>query len=113
MPKTNASTEGVPLVHRRKLNLSTSIIVYLADLLRSRLRAVRSPFRSLLPGRIAVLLLAMLRHDQRLLDLADGSGVPESTQRRRRDEMIGLLPRKPHAWTGRFARQPGEAGKSC
>ncbi|MFI6359164.1 enoyl-CoA hydratase-related protein [Streptomyces sp. NPDC050743] len=33
----------------------------------------------------------MLRHDQRLLDVAGGNGVPESTLRRRRDEMIGLL----------------------
>jgi hypothetical protein len=39
----------------------------------------------------ARLVLAMLRHDQRLLDLAGGSGVPESTLRRWRDEMIGLL----------------------
>ncbi|MEU6654927.1 hypothetical protein ABZ904_37320 [Streptomyces sp. NPDC046900] len=39
----------------------------------------------------ARLVLAMLRHDQRLLDLAGGSGVPESTLRRWRDEMISLL----------------------
>lgn len=94
MTKTNASAEGVSLVYQCKLNLSTSTIVYLADLLRSRLKAIRSPFRSLLPGRIAVLVLAMLRHDQRLLDLAGGSGVPESTLRRWRDEMIGLVAAK-------------------
>ncbi|MCX4625331.1 hypothetical protein [Streptomyces sp. NBC_01443] len=47
-------------------------------LLRSHLKAIRSPFRSLPAGRIAVLVLAMLRHDQRLLDLAHGNGVPES-----------------------------------
>lgn len=33
----------------------------------------------------------MLRHDQRLLDLAGGSVVLELTLRRWRDEMIGLL----------------------
>ncbi len=38
-----------------------------------------------------MLVLAMLRHDQRLLDLAGGNGVPESTLRRWRDEMIDLL----------------------
>ncbi len=36
----------------------------------------------------------MLRHDQRLLDLAGGNGVPESTLRRWRDEMIDLLAAK-------------------
>jgi hypothetical protein len=83
--------EGVSLVYQCKLNVSTSTIVYLRDLLRSRLKAIRSPFRSLPAGRIAVLVLAMLRHDQRLLDLAGGNGVPESTLRRWRDEMIDLL----------------------
>jgi hypothetical protein len=38
-----------------------------------------------------VLVLAILRHDQRLLDLAGGNDVPESTLRRWRDEMISLL----------------------
>ncbi|MEU4097491.1 hypothetical protein AB0F62_34700, partial [Streptomyces sp. NPDC026673] len=33
--------------------------------------------RSLTPGRIAALLLAMLRHDQRLLGYAGRNGVPE------------------------------------
>ncbi|MET7486705.1 hypothetical protein [Streptomyces sp. NPDC005538] len=34
---------------------------------RSHLKAIDSPLRSLPPGRIAVLVPAMLRHDQRLL----------------------------------------------
>ena len=87
----NKPAEGVSLVYQCKLNVSTRTITYLADLLRSHLKAIGSPFRSLPPGRIAVLVLAMLRHDQRLLDLAGGNGVPESTLRRWRDEMIGLL----------------------
>ena len=91
MTKIDEPTEGVSLVYQCKLNVSTSTIAYLADLLRSHLKAIRSPFRSLPPGRIAVLVLAMLRHDQRLLDLAGGNNVPESTLRRWRDEMIGLL----------------------
>ncbi|MFJ5048294.1 transposase family protein [Streptomyces sp. NPDC088719] len=33
----------------------------------------------------------MLRHDQRLADMADGNDVSESTVRRRRDELITLL----------------------
>lgn len=94
MTKNNEPAEGVSLVYQCKLNVSTRTIDYLADLLRSHLKAIGSPFRSLPVGRIAVLVLAMLRHDQRLLDLAGGNGIPESTLRRWRDEMIGLLAAK-------------------
>ncbi|WP_369170996.1 hypothetical protein AB5J49_25520 [Streptomyces sp. R28] len=38
-----------------------------------------------------MLVLAMLRRDQRLLDLVGGNGVPESALRRWRDEMVDLL----------------------
>jgi hypothetical protein len=47
--------------------------------------------RILPPGRIAVILLSVLPHDQRLADMAGGNDVSESTVRRRRDELIGLL----------------------
>lgn len=94
MTNTNKPAEGVSLVYQCRLDLSTSTLVYLADLLRSRLKAIRSPFRSQPAGRIAVLVLAMLRHDQRLLDLAGGNDVPESTLRRWRDEMVDLLAAK-------------------
>ncbi|TDU01664.1 DDE superfamily endonuclease [Streptomyces sp. 846.5] len=94
MTNTNTPAEGVSLVYQCRLDLSTSTLVYLADLLRSRLKAIRSPFRSQPAGRIAVLVLAMLRHDQRLLDLAGGNDVPESTLRRWRDEMVDLLAAK-------------------
>lgn len=85
---------AVSLVYQCRLSMSTSTVVHLADLLRTRLKAIRSPFRILPPGRIAVLVLAMLRHDQRLLDLAGGNNVAESTLRCWRDEMIGLLAAK-------------------
>ncbi|MGW0551893.1 hypothetical protein [Streptomyces altiplanensis] len=38
-----------------------------------------------------MITLAVLRHDQRLADMAGGNNVSESTVRRRRDELIGLL----------------------
>ncbi|WP_329346220.1 transposase family protein [Streptomyces microflavus] len=91
MTNNNEPAEGVSLLYQCKLNLSTSTLAYLADLLRSRLKAIHFPWRSLPPGRIAVLVLAMLRHDQRLLDLVGGNGVPESALRRWRDEMVDLL----------------------
>ncbi|MFF6783485.1 hypothetical protein [Streptomyces sp. NPDC012510] len=52
-------------------------------------------------GKIAVIVLAVLRHDQRLADVLGGNDVSESTVRRCRDELIGLLaaqaPRLDHA----------------
>ncbi|MGW7613511.1 transposase family protein [Streptomyces sp. NPDC054766] len=79
------------LVYQCRLPLSTSTVNHLADLLRRRLKAIRSRWRVLPPGRIAVIVLAVLRHDQRLADMADGNNVSESTVRRRRDELIALL----------------------
>ncbi|NEB13938.1 transposase family protein [Streptomyces coelicoflavus] len=64
------------------------------------------------PGRIAVIVPAVLRHDRRLADMAGGNNISESTVRRRRDEMIALLaaqaPRLDRA-SKTIARQGGEA----
>ncbi|WP_406333546.1 transposase [Streptomyces zaomyceticus] len=64
---------------------------HLANVLRRHLRAIRSRWRILPSGKIAAFVLAPLRHDQRLADMADGNNVSESTVRRWRDELIGLL----------------------
>lgn len=53
-------------VYQCRLPLSTRTVTYLADLLRRHLKAIRSRWRALPPGRIAVIVLAVLRHDQRL-----------------------------------------------
>ncbi|WP_254392443.1 hypothetical protein [Streptomyces buecherae] len=42
-------------------------------------------------GKIAVLVLAVLRHDQRLADRAGGDNMSEPTVCRRRHELITLL----------------------
>ena len=79
------------LVYQCRLPLSSSTVNHLADLLRRHLKAIRSRWRILPPGKIAVIVLAVLRHDQRLADMAGGSSVSESTVRRWRDELIALL----------------------
>ncbi|GAA5072448.1 hypothetical protein [Streptomyces similanensis] len=79
--------------------LSTRTVNHLADLLRRYLKVIRSRRRILLPGKIAVIVPAVLRHDQRLADLAGGNNVSESTIRRWRDELITLLAAQAHAWT--------------
>ncbi|WP_251060826.1 hypothetical protein [Streptomyces sp. ISL-100] len=52
------------LVYQCRLALSTSTVNHLTDLLRRHLKAIRSRWRILPPGRIAVIVLAVLRHDQ-------------------------------------------------
>ncbi|WP_329127287.1 transposase [Streptomyces caniferus] len=80
-----------PLVSQCRLPPSTRTVNHLADLLRHHLKAIRSRWRILPPGKIAVIVLAVLRHDQRLADMAGGNNVSESTVRRWRDELITLF----------------------
>jgi hypothetical protein len=51
-------------------------------------------WRKLPAGRIVALVLAHLRHDQRLRDLAGGNRVSASTLKRLVDEMVALLARR-------------------
>jgi hypothetical protein len=101
-----------PIVYQCRLSLSTRTVNHLADLLRRHLKAIPSRWRILAPGKIAVIVLAALRHDQRLADMASGSNVSESTVRRWRDELIGLLaaqaPRLDRALK-KIAKKGGEA----
>ncbi|MFE3866436.1 transposase family protein [Streptomyces goshikiensis] len=112
MTKTKKRAEDTcPLVYQCRLPLSTRAVDYLADLLRRHLKAICSRWRVLPPGKIAVIVLAVLRHDQRLADMAGGNQVSESTVRRWRDELIGLLavqaPRLDRALK-KIAKQGGE-----
>ncbi|MEU6895532.1 transposase family protein [Streptomyces sp. NPDC046557] len=112
MTNTKELAEGTcPLVYQCRLPLSTRTVNHLADLLRRHLKAIRSRWRILPPGKIAVIVLAVLRHDQRLADMASGNNVSESTIRRWRDELITLLaaqaPRLDRALK-KIAKQGGE-----
>ncbi|MGW3202145.1 hypothetical protein ACWDBD_48135 [Streptomyces sp. NPDC001118] len=88
---TKTKKRACPLVYQCRLPLSTRTVNHLADLLRRHLKAIRSRWRILPPGRIAVIVLAVLRHHQCLADMAGGNNVSESTVRRWRDELITLL----------------------
>lgn len=83
--------DTVSLVYQCRLPLSAKTVNYLADLLRRHLKAIGSRWRALPPGRIAVMVLAVLRHDQRLADLTGGNAISATTVRRWRDELVGLL----------------------
>ncbi|MGW4047732.1 hypothetical protein [Streptomyces sp. NPDC004721] len=95
MTNTNKPSEGAgSLVYQCRLPLSTNTVNYVADLLRAHLKAIGSRWRSRSADQIAVLVLAVLRHDQRAADLAGGNDISATTIRRWCDEVIALLAAK-------------------
>lgn len=95
MTKNNPPAEGTdPAVYQCRLPLSRHTIETVAAAIRDHLKVIGSRWRKLPPGRIAVIVLAHLRHDQRLADLAGGNDISASTVRRWVLEVIGLLARR-------------------
>jgi hypothetical protein len=103
--------EGTPLVYQCALPLSRQTLTFVAGLLRARLKKIGSRWRKLPPGKIALIVLATLRHDHRLADIAGGNGIARSTIHRWTWEIIGLLaaraPRLDRA-LATISRQGGE-----
>jgi hypothetical protein len=89
--KTSPARGTETVVHQSSLTLSTATLTFLGDLLRGHPRKIRSRWRKLPPGRIAAIVLAVLRHDQRLADMAGGNNISPATVRRWVMEVIGLL----------------------
>jgi hypothetical protein len=93
--KDNSPAEGADFaVYQCRLPLSRQTITVVTEVLRAHLKTIGSRWRKLPPARIAVIVLAVLRHDQRLADLAGGNDVSPSTVRRWVWEVIGLLARR-------------------
>jgi hypothetical protein len=74
-----------------RLELSTQTLTFLTGLLSAQLKKIRSRWRKRPAGRIAVIVPAALRHDQRLADLVGGNGLSRTTVDRWLKEMIDLL----------------------
>ncbi|EGX55392.1 hypothetical protein SZN_33106 [Streptomyces zinciresistens K42] len=74
MKKINepAGDTGFP-VYQCRLPVSRKTTEYCADLLRRHLKTIGSRWRALPPGQIVVIVLAVLRHDQRIADMAGGN----------------------------------------
>ncbi|WP_258044557.1 hypothetical protein [Streptomyces sp. SM11] len=85
-----AGDTGFP-VHQCRLPVSRRTNEYCTDLLSRHLKTIGSRWRVLPPGRIVVIVLALLRHDQRIADMVGGNAVGDTTVRRWRDELISLL----------------------
>ncbi|WP_422804720.1 hypothetical protein [Streptomyces noursei] len=81
MKKCNHTAEGPDgLVHTARLPLSSATLNYLADLMRGHLKKIDSRWRALPAGKIATIVLAVPRCDQRPGDLAGGNGVHRTTE---------------------------------
>nr|WSX54132.1 transposase [Streptomyces sp. NBC_00974] len=92
MKKNNPHAEGPDdLVYTARLPLSSATLNYLATLIRGHLKKIGSPWRALPPGKIAGIVLAVLRCDQRPGDLAGGNGIHRTTVTRWVREIVGLL----------------------
>ncbi|WP_371642995.1 hypothetical protein [Streptomyces mirabilis] len=100
------------LVHQCRLEPSTQTLTFLTGLLSTRLKKIRSRWRKRPAGRIAVIVLAALRHDQRLADLAGGNGLSRTTVDRWLKEMIDLLAARAPGWSGRRRKSPGRVAAS-
>ncbi|MFD8766551.1 transposase family protein [Streptomyces mirabilis] len=92
MTKNNSSVEGPDgLVYTASLPLSSATLNWLADLIRGHLKKIGSRWRVLPAGKMAGIVLAVLRCDQRPGDLAGGNGVHRTTVTRWVREVVGLL----------------------
>ena len=65
----------------------------------AHLKKTSSRWRKLPPGKITLIVLATLRHDHRMADMAGGNGVSASTIHRWTWEIIGLLAARAPVWT--------------
>jgi hypothetical protein len=103
--------EGTPLVYQCALPLSRQTLTFVADLLRAHLKKIGSRWRKLPPGKIALIVLATLRHDHRLADMAGGNSVSASTIDRWTWEIIGLLATRAPRLDRALARIKKEGGE--
>ncbi|MGW0546683.1 hypothetical protein [Streptomyces altiplanensis] len=82
------------------LQLSTATLAFLGDLLPGHVKKIRSRWRKLPPGQIATIVLAVLRHDQRLADMAGRNRIFPVTARRRVLKVIHTCsPPGPRGWS--------------
>lgn len=98
---TKTDPDSQWLVYQCRLSLSTQTLRRVRDAIAHYRKQVKSRWRKLPDGRAASLVLAYLRHDQRLRDLAGGNGISASTLHRWANQVLTILaaqaPRLPRA----------------
>ncbi|MBB5152989.1 transposase family protein [Saccharopolyspora phatthalungensis] len=107
----SSPAEGAePIMYRVRLTLSKTTIDYVASLITAHCKKIGSRWRKATPGKQAIIALAVLRHDQRLLDMAGGNGVSASTISRWVAEVIDLLAAAPPPGPRAGQRRPRRSG---
>ncbi|MDQ7906584.1 transposase family protein [Phytohabitans sp. ZYX-F-186] len=98
---TNPDPDSPELVYQVRLPLSTQTVQQVRQAITTYRKQVRSRWRKLPDGQAALLVLAYLRHDQRLRDLAGGNSISASTLHRWAQQALTVLaaqaPRLPRA----------------
>ncbi|RSN15702.1 IS5/IS1182 family transposase [Nonomuraea sp. WAC 01424] len=79
------------LFYRAAVDLSRSMLNYVAGIIRSHRKAIRSTWRRLNPAQQALLVLVYLRKGETFTELGAGFGVSAATAWRYVEETIGLL----------------------
>src|SRR5690349_24995057 len=79
------------LFYRAALPLSAQTLSYVAGVIRRHRATIGSPWRTLNPGRQALLVLVHLRKGETFAEVAAGFGVGTSTAWRYVDETVALL----------------------
>ena len=94
MTNTDVPAEGQELVYQVHLSLSTKSLALLTRAIRSYRAEVGSRWRKLPDLQTAVIVLAVLRHDQRPADLATAYGVSSQSVLRWVQQSITILARQ-------------------
>ena len=90
--KTTSSAEGAQhAVYQVRLPVSKRTLDLVGDLIRRERNRLGTRWRKVPAGTQALIVLAVLRHDQRLADMAGGNAVSASTVRRWVQEVLRLL----------------------
>lgn len=93
---TKPGPDSPGFVYQSRLSLSTQTVTLVRATITAHRKQVRSRWRKLSDHQAALLVLAHLRHDQRLRDLAGGSGVSAATVHRWVKQVLaGLAARMP------------------
>lgn len=88
---TQPDSDSPQLVYQARLPLSTPTLRLVHQSITAHRKKIRSRWRKLSDGRAALLVLAYLRHDQRLRDLAGANQISAATLHRWVDEVITNL----------------------
>lgn len=109
----NPSEDNDCAFYQARLPLSARAIELVAKVLRKHLKEIGSRWRKLPPGKIAVIVLAILRHDQRLADMAGDNGISAATGAAGCSRLSPCSRPRRRVWSGCWRRSPDQVARWC